>query len=43
VEFETIDIRDEKARELAQILANDTALSILSLLQEKTLSMSEIT
>ncbi|HDH45067.1 MAG TPA: transcriptional regulator [Thermococcus sp.] len=42
MEFETIDIRDEKARELAQILANDTALSILSLLQEKTLSMSEI-
>lgn len=42
MEFETIDIRDEKARELAQILANDTALSILTLLQEKTLSMSEI-
>ncbi|NJE25676.1 ArsR family transcriptional regulator [Thermococcus sp. MV5] len=42
MEFETIDIRDEKARELAQVLANDTALSILTLLQEKTLSMSEI-
>jgi len=42
VEFETIDVRDEKAKELAQILANETSLLILGLLQEKTLSMSEI-
>ncbi|EHR79086.1 ArsR family transcriptional regulator [Thermococcus litoralis DSM 5473] len=42
MEFETIDVRDEKAKELAQILANETSLLILGLLQEKTLSMSEI-
>lgn len=43
MEFETIDVRDEKAKELAQILTNETSLLILRLLQERTLSMSEIT
>ncbi|ALV62633.1 Transcriptional regulator [Thermococcus sp. 2319x1] len=42
MEFETIDVRDEKAKELAQILANETSLLILGLLQERALSMSEI-
>lgn len=42
VEFETIDVGDEKARELAQIIMNDKALSILKLLQEENLSASDI-
>ncbi|RLF75890.1 transcriptional regulator [Thermococci archaeon] len=42
VEFETIDVGDEKARELAQIIMNDKALSILKLLQEERLSASDI-
>ncbi|MDN5320283.1 MAG: hypothetical protein PWP49_703 [Thermococcaceae archaeon] len=43
MEFEIIDVGDEKAKELAQILTNETSLLILRLLQERTLSMSEIT
>ncbi|MDK2983818.1 MAG: hypothetical protein PWP19_1296, partial [Thermococcaceae archaeon] len=42
MEFEIIDVGDEKAKELAQILTNETSLLILRLLQERTLSMSEI-
>ena len=42
VEFETISVDDEKAKELAQILINDKALSILKLLQEESLSASDI-
>ncbi|AIF69676.1 hypothetical protein PAP_06395 [Palaeococcus pacificus DY20341] len=42
VEFETISVDDEKAKELAQILINDKALSILRLLQEESLSASDI-
>jgi len=42
VEFETISVDDEKAKELAQILINEKSLAILRLLQEKTLSLSEI-
>ncbi len=42
VEFETISVDDEKAKELAQILMNEKSLAILKLLQEKTLSLSEI-
>lgn len=42
VEFETISVDDERAKELAQILINDKALSILKLLQEESLSASEV-
>ncbi|NJE07886.1 ArsR family transcriptional regulator [Thermococcus sp. M39] len=42
MEFETISVDDEKAKELAQILMNEKSLAILRLLQEKTLSLSEI-
>ena len=42
MEFETISVDDEKAKELAQILINEKSLAILRLLQEKTLSLSEI-
>lgn len=42
VEFETISVEDERAKELAQILINDKALSILKLLQEESLSASEV-
>ncbi|WP_048152233.1 ArsR/SmtB family transcription factor [Palaeococcus ferrophilus] len=42
VEFETIDVGDEKAKELAQIIVNDKAIAILRLLQEKSYSASEI-
>ncbi|MBO8174472.1 MAG: helix-turn-helix transcriptional regulator [Thermococcus sp.] len=42
MEFETISVDDERAKELAQILMNEKSLAILRLLQEKTLSLSEI-
>lgn len=42
VEFETIEVGDEKAKELAQIIVNDKAIAILRLLQEKPYSASEI-
>lgn len=42
VEFETIDVGDEKAKELAQIIVNEKAIAILRLLQEKSYSASEI-
>ena len=42
MEYETVDITDKKARELAQVLANDKAMTILNLLRERELSISEI-
>jgi len=42
LDFETIDIHDEKAKELAQILTNDKAIAILHLLEDRELSISEI-
>ena len=42
MDFETIDIHDEKAKELAQILTNDKAIAILHLLEDRELSISEI-
>ncbi len=37
-----IDIHDERAKELAQILTNDKALAILHLIEDQELSISEI-
>ncbi|WP_460127165.1 ArsR/SmtB family transcription factor [Thermococcus prieurii] len=42
LEYETIDVTDERVRELAQVLANERAMAILRLLRERELSMSEI-
>ena len=42
MEYETIDVTDERVRELAQVLANERAMAILRLLRERELSMSEI-
>lgn len=42
MEYETIEVEDERAKELAQILMNDKAIAILRLLQERELSISEI-
>ncbi|WP_456443909.1 ArsR/SmtB family transcription factor [Thermococcus sp.] len=42
LDFETIDIHNEKAKELAQILTNDKAIAILHLLEDRELSISEI-
>ncbi|NJE47575.1 ArsR family transcriptional regulator [Thermococcus sp. GR7] len=42
MDYETIDIHDERAKELAQILMNDKAIAILHLLEDRALSMSEI-
>lgn len=42
MDFETIDIHDERAKELAQILTNDKAIAILHLLEDRELSISEI-
>nr|WP_297506322.1 winged helix-turn-helix domain-containing protein [Thermococcus sp.] len=42
MEYETIEVDDERAKELAQILMNDKAIAILRLLQERELSISEI-
>jgi len=42
LDFETIDIHDEKAKGLAQILTNDKAIAILHLLEDRELSISEI-
>lgn len=40
--YETIDIHDERAKELAQILMNDKAIAILHLIEETPMSISEI-
>ncbi|AMQ18013.1 transcriptional regulator [Thermococcus peptonophilus] len=40
--YEVIDIHDERAKELAQILSNEKALSILKLIEERPRSISEI-
>ncbi|WP_366078582.1 winged helix-turn-helix domain-containing protein [Thermococcus sp.] len=42
LDFETMDIHDERAKELAQILTNEKALAILHLLEGRELSISEI-
>nr|WP_297465707.1 winged helix-turn-helix domain-containing protein [Thermococcus sp.] len=42
MDYETIDIHDGKAKELAQILVNDKAIAILHLLEDRALSISEI-
>lgn len=42
MDYETIDIHDERAKELAQILMNDKAIAILHLVEEKPMSISEI-
>ena len=42
MEYETVDITDERARELAQVLANERAMAILRLLRERELSISEV-
>ncbi|WP_456420465.1 ArsR/SmtB family transcription factor [Thermococcus sp.] len=42
MEYDVLDITDKRARELAQILANDKAVAILKVLQERELSISEI-
>ncbi len=40
--YETIDINDERAKELAQILMNEKAIAILHLIEETPMSISEI-
>ena len=40
--YEAIDIHDERAKELAQILMNDKAIAILHLVEETPMSISEI-
>ncbi|ASJ09462.1 transcriptional regulator [Thermococcus siculi] len=42
MDYEAIDIHDEKAKELAQILVNDKAIAILHLIEDRALSISEI-
>ena len=42
MEYDVLDITDERTRELVQILANDKAVAILRVLQERELSISEI-
>ncbi|WP_258084110.1 ArsR/SmtB family transcription factor [Thermococcus thermotolerans] len=42
MDYETIDIHDERAKELAQILINEKAIAILHILEDRVLSMSEI-
>ncbi|NJE10595.1 transcriptional regulator [Thermococcus sp. MAR1] len=42
MDYETIDIHDEKAKELAQILMNEKAIAILHLVEDRALSISEI-
>ncbi|AFL95971.1 hypothetical protein CL1_1775 [Thermococcus cleftensis] len=42
MDYETIDIHDERAKELAQILMNDKAIAILHLVEDRALSISEI-
>jgi DNA-binding transcriptional ArsR family regulator len=42
VDYETININDERAKELAQILTNEKAISILHLIEDRALSLSEI-
>jgi DNA-binding transcriptional ArsR family regulator len=41
-DYETMDIHDERTKELAQILINDKAIAILHLLEDRALSISEI-
>ena len=40
--YEKLDVTDERVRELAQVLANERAMAILKLLREHELSISEI-
>ncbi|MCD6372608.1 MAG: winged helix-turn-helix transcriptional regulator [Thermococcus sp.] len=40
--YETIDINDERAKELAQILMNEKAIAILHLIEDTPMSISEI-
>nr|WP_297548063.1 winged helix-turn-helix domain-containing protein [Thermococcus sp.] len=42
MEYEAIDVTDERVKELAQVLANEKAMAILRLLRERELSISEI-
>ncbi|WP_457742630.1 ArsR/SmtB family transcription factor [Thermococcus sp.] len=42
MEYEAIDINDERAKELAQILMNEKAITILHLIEETPMSISEI-
>ncbi|ASJ11097.1 transcriptional regulator [Thermococcus sp. P6] len=42
MDYETIDIHDDRARELAQILTNEKAIEILHLVEDRPLSISEI-
>jgi len=42
LECETLDVTDERVRELAQVLASERSMAILRLLRERELSMSEI-
>ena len=42
MDYETIDIHDERAKELAQILMNEKAIAILHLVEDRALSISEI-
>jgi len=42
LDYETIDINDERAKELAQILVNEKAIAILHLIEETPMSISEI-
>ena len=42
MDYETIDINDERAKELAQILMNEKAIAILHLIEETPMSISEI-
>ncbi|ASJ04814.1 ArsR/SmtB family transcription factor [Thermococcus barossii] len=42
MDYETIDIHDERAKELAQILMNEKAITILHLVEDRALSISEI-
>ncbi|WP_297062316.1 transcriptional regulator [Thermococcus sp.] len=42
MKYDTLDVTDERVKELAQVLANDKAMTILRLLHERELSISEI-
>ena len=42
MDYEAIDIHDERAKELAQILMNEKAIAILHLVEDRALSISEI-
>lgn len=42
MDYEKLDVTDERVRELAQVLASERAMAILKLLRERELSISEI-